>query len=125
MISDQALERYLTYKAAESDACIVKLACEAAIFDRGVDSLRRIYPLEPREKLWMFTLLNESLNMSKLFRYCMARQLNMPNVAVRYQEAAAWQLMSLWEAYNQHWHGMLPADFVAEVERQRQMAGGT
>jgi hypothetical protein len=117
-----ALDRYERLKTAAIADLPVYLSCQMNRFIQGLSSLKRIYPEEEELKLCSVTLINNSLSLSPLLRYCLAKGLDLPELAERFAEDAKLQLLPFVDAYREHWHTVLPVDYVEEVEAQRRAA---
>jgi len=73
------------------------------------------YKLSPRD-LQLSVLLNESLPLSALFRYCLAYSEGLAKVAAIYKEAAARQYMRNSRTYDLVWGSWIPEEFKHEAE---------
>lgn len=123
LMNELSLARYQSFYIAEINACDVHLQCEITAFNRGLDDVWQLYPDAAREQLWTYTLLNETLPMSPLFRYCLGWQYKLKVVTDRYYELAVSQFLSLQVGYVRHWYRLLPSEFVTRANVQRDLAG--
>ena len=63
-------------------------------------------------------ITSKQLNLSPLFRYCLAKEVNFVDLARRFYRAAKEQYLCAPEEYREVWKNGLPADFVTRVEQQ-------
>jgi hypothetical protein len=62
-------------------------------------------------------LLDGSIPLSALFRYCVALQEGLPNIARRYRVAAAVQYVRDRRAYDKAWGTLIPTDFKRQAKK--------
>lgn len=76
------------------------------------------------KQLWTLLLLNETLELSPLFRYCLAEDEGLKDVAKRYFHRALFQYILMPEEYDSCWEKWIPEDFKEQACAVRQSAPG-
>lgn len=94
------------------------LATQQAVCESKLVSRYEVSEETPRQ-IWMHILLNETLPLSALFRYCAAakkhKELDLTFVMTRYRKGAAVQYVRSREAYDSTWGDWIPKKFKSEA----------
>lgn len=69
-----------------------------------------------KRRAYRTTLVDDTLNLSPLFRYCVAASLDYDDIAEHFYAAAVMQYMQFAGYYDQYWHKFLPKGFVRSAE---------
>ena len=72
--------------------------------------------------LWRFVLVDESIPLSPLFRYCLARSEDIADVAENYEIPAMSQFMTAYDEYDKVWGAWIPTDFKERAHMVRKIA---
>ncbi len=91
------------------------MVCTSAIMDAREEGLTR-------KQANLFVLLDLSLELSPLFRYCLLRAERLPKSADRFLAGAAVQFLRSPVAYTKHWGKWLPAGFAEMSNEAKQRA---
>ncbi len=114
----------------------VALVCQRSKFETEVTKLAHAGYALPSEKLWAMVLGNRDIDLSPLFRYCLARSIateaktaepgRFTDIAKRFHEEAALQYIFAPEAYDAFWKTALPPGYAKDAdETYRFMFTGT
>ncbi len=69
-----------------------------------------------KRRAYRTTLVDDTLNLSPLFRYCVAKSLDYDDIVEHFYEAAAMQYMQFPGYYDKYWHDFLPKGFARRAE---------
>lgn len=109
----EAIKCYRRYIAEAPTMLRCALASQATAFK--VEQLRQatMSPNEPKETLWRNILRAPVVNMSPLFRYCIAVHEGLDDIAAHFEPFAVKQYMVNPNGYKEVWQSVLPPAFVA------------
>ena len=117
------LERYTVLSAGERAEIATGLKTQAALYVRHVDLLEEDGGAS-RHEATLRVLLDRSLRLTPLLRYCLAVDAGLSRASSVYLQHAVMQFMRQPELYEEHWKDVLPAGFSAQArELYRELAG--
>lgn len=105
-----------------------KLVQQAFHTQQGIARAQLAYCAEfelGREDTWKMVLLDESLQMTAMFRYCLACSEKLPNIAARYREAAVLEYSSSPDNYDKYWGEWIPQELKDSAAAVAKAAGST
>ncbi len=127
LVGQKALDKYYAWPEFEeiSEQEIKSaLMSGTSIYNLQVEEIRAITGW-PADKVNLSVLMDTTLGMSAIFRYCMACKVKQPKAARYYFRAAAWQYCREDKLYDEFWGDFVPAKFKSQAKEIFDVFGDT
>lgn len=122
LTSQHALAKYAAFRQDFRDSLPFRLRTQIERFKTAAATAAALYPGDLDQNVWRRVLLDDTQELSPLFRCCIAASEQLPEVYCCYYSRALGQTLVDVDGYLQSWGQLIPPQFASEVNYLRQLA---
>lgn len=109
--TDKNWQDYEVWKKKEVKSILIAFRTQKSICTTNIQIVQSNGSRASNKEVYVDVLTDEALELSALFRYCLARSLNLKDIASIYEQQAAMQFYCNPDAYLKIWKKWLPQGF--------------
>ena len=109
LTTEQALEKFYRFATQLQHGLAARLQAETLAFEVAVTTARAAFPSHPLPALWQRSLLDDTVQLSPLFRYCVGYAEGFADVCAEYGRSALDQYLTFPSAYDEQWQNVIPS----------------